>query len=339
MNNSIETTNNINVFGGFGGFSANSGSQNDANDANDTNDVIGVTDVSDARNGNFRKDNLSLGSKVEDSLQRYISKIQSIPMLSAGDELMLANDYINNGNVLSANKLVESHLKLVLKVAFQYKNYGLPIMDLVSEGTLGLMMAVKKFNPNMGNRLATYAMWWIKANIQSFILQSWSLVKIGTTNAKRKLFFSLNKIKSKLGLASSSLSEDEIAQLQSETGASAKEIKEVEIRMFGKDGSIDQPITKGNDSGTVADFIASDIESPEEICISNNSNAIAKQSIADALNSLSSRERRIVEARVINEKAESLKDLSKEFGISCERVRQIFVKSLNKLHGKLAQSI
>lgn len=313
MNNSIEATNNINVFSN--------------------------SNQSDLQIGNERNDSLSLGAKIDDSLKRYISKIQSIPMLSASEELMLANDYINNGNVLSANKLVESHLKLVLKVAFQYKNYGLPIMDLVSEGTLGLMMAVKKFNPNMGNRLATYAMWWIKANIQSFILQSWSLVKIGTTNAKRKLFFSLNKIKSKLGLASSSLSDEDIANLQSQTGATAKEIKEVEIRMFSKDGSIDQPITNNNDCGTIADFIASDVESPEEICILNNSNSIAKQSIADALSSLSSRERRIVEARVINEKAESLKDLSKEFGISCERVRQIFVKSLNKLHGKLAQSI
>ncbi len=263
---------------------------------------------------------------------RYLRQINSIPSLTKEEEFMLAKNYLEQNDLAAAHKLVVSHLKLVAKIALQYKNYGLPVTELVSEGNLGLMQAVKKYDPDLGHRLSTYAMWWIKAAIQEYVLRSWSLVKIGTTAAQKKLFFSLGKIKRKLsneyGRAINDGDYDVIAQ---ELGVSKKEVSEMTQRLSGSDLSLNNPIGGDDNSVEMIDILPESKPSCE-ITLMNKENLFnKKQVLFDALKELGEREANILKSRKLSDNPSTLDSLSTEYNISKERVRQIENRAFEKV--------
>lgn len=270
----------------------------------------------------------------DSGFHRYLQEINKIPSLTQEEEFMLAKAYLEEKDIAAAHKLVTSHLKLVAKIAVSYKNYGLPMVDLVSEGNLGLMQAVKKYNPEMGNRLSTYAMWWIKASIQEYILRSWSLVKIGTTSAQKKLFFSLRKIKNKLAHAySRAIGESDMKEVAEIAGVSEREAIEMNKRLSGSDSSLNMPAGSSNDdnSSEVIEYIA-DKKPSQEIVLSNaQESAIRKKILLNALSTLNEREAYIIKERKLKDSPTTLDDLSHHFGISKERVRQIEARAFEKL--------
>lgn len=271
---------------------------------------------------------------AESGFHRYLQEINKIPSLTQEEEFMLAKAYLENEDIMAAHKLVTSHLKLVAKIAVSYKNYGLPMVDLVSEGNLGLMQAVKKYDPDMGNRLSTYAMWWIKASIQEYILRSWSLVKIGTTAAQKKLFFSLRKIKNKLSHAySRAIGESDMEEVAEIVGVSTKEAKEMNKRLSGTDTSLNMPSsnTEGEKSGEAIEFLT-DNRPSQEIIVSNAQELKNRRNILfNALSTLNDREAYIIKERKLKDSPATLDDLSHHFGISKERVRQIECRAFEKL--------
>jgi len=277
----------------------------------------------------------------DSGFSKYLREINSIPLLSKEEEFMLAKAYLEEHDLEAAHKLVTSHLKLVAKIAMKYKNYGLPVTELVSEGNLGLMQAVKKYDPDLGYRLSTYAMWWIKASIQEYVLKSWSLVKIGTTSAQKKLFFSLKKVQNKItNMYSRSVTESDYKDIANELGVSVKEVGEMSQRLAGPDMSLSRTIDQSDDnSGEMVDLLEDNTPS-HEITLSNTqllSNQ--KQILADAMQVLNEREAKILTARKLDDSPSTLDVLSNEYKISKERVRQIENRAFEKVQSYVLENV
>ena len=267
----------------------------------------------------------------EGGLSVYLEQIKKFPMLDAEEEYMLAKNWKNNGNVKAAEKLVTSHLRLVAKIAMGYKGYGLPVNEMISEGNVGLMQAVKKFEPEKGFRLATYAMWWIKASIQEYVLRSWSLVKIGTTAAQKKLFFNLKKIKSKISaLDEGDLTPEQVDKISTELSVPKKEVVSMNRRISGSDYSLNAPVTKDGE-GEWQDWLEDETQNQEASFADTEEYLLKKNIMDDALKVLSDREKDIICERQLNEKPLTLEDLSIRYGVSRERIRQIESKAFEKL--------
>src|SRR6266516_1815483 len=262
---------------------------------------------------------------AESGLTRYLEEIRRFPMLEPQEEYMLAKSWREHGDREAAHRLVTSHLRLVAKIAMGYRGYGLPIAEVISEGNVGLMQAVKRFEPEKGFRLATYAMWWIKASIQEYILRSWSLVKMGTTANQKKLFFNLRKAKSKI----SALEEGDMRPDQ---------VKLIAKRLGG-DASLNTPIREDGDSGEWQDWLVSDAPSQERVLAENEELDNRRKALGEALSVLNDRERRIFEARRLSEDPITLEQLAEEFGVSRERVRQIEVRAFEKVQNAVKHRI
>jgi len=267
----------------------------------------------------------------EGSLSNYLTQIKKFPMLSAEEEYMLAKNWRDRGDLKSAHKLVTSHLRLVAKIAMGYRGYGLPVSELVSEGNIGLMQAVKKFKPEKGFRLATYAMWWIKASIQEYVLRSWSLVKIGTTTAQKKLFFNLKKLKNKLSPASTGdLRPEHVEEISKRLNVNKEEIISMNRRLYGKEKSLNDPV-KNVDGLQWQDWLVDD-SLDQELKLSQDQELLERKKLMnDSMNILNSREKEILTSRKLSENICTLDDLSKKYKISRERVRQIETKAFEKL--------
>ena len=273
----------------------------------------------------------------EGGLSLYLDQIKKFPMLDAEEEYMLAKNWKTTGNVKSAEKLVTSHLRLVAKIAMRYKGYGLPMNEIISEGNVGLMQAVKKFEPEKGFRLATYAMWWIKASIQEYILRSWSLVKIGTTTAQKKLFFNLKKLKNQIAPKNEGdLKKDEVEKIANTLDVSEDEVVSMNRRLSGKEQSLNAPI--GEDGDEWQDWVV-DKEMDQELKIAHQEELDQRKDLLqDSIKILNDREKEILYARRLNENPSTLEDLSKKFKISRERIRQIENKAFEKLQKHMLNS-
>jgi len=270
----------------------------------------------------------------EGSLSRYMEQIRQFPMLEADEEFMLAKSFKERGDVDAAHKLVTSHLRLVAKIAMGYRGYGLPVADLISEGNLGMMHAVKKFDPDKGFRLATYAMWWIKASIQEYVLRSWSLVKIGTTASQKKLFFNLRRLKGKIGaIDSGDMSPDDVTHIAETLDVAEKDVVDMNQRMSGADKSLNVTIgTAGSDQqGEWQDWLADDSPDQEAQFAEDEEQEKRRELMLHAMQNLNEREVRIIEARRLTEPPLTLEDLAIEFNVSRERIRQIEVRAFEKL--------
>ncbi|MXN47554.1 RNA polymerase sigma factor RpoH [Shinella kummerowiae] len=268
----------------------------------------------------------------EGGLNRYLDEIRKFPMLEPQQEYMLAKRYQEHGDRTAAHELVTSHLRLVAKIAMGYRGYGLPIGEVVSEGNVGLMQAVKKFDPERGFRLATYAMWWIKASIQEYILRSWSLVKMGTTANQKRLFFNLRRMKSKIqAIDDGDLRPDQVKEIATKLKVSEDEVVSMNRRLTG-DASLNAPIKASEgESGQWQDWLVDDHDSQEQTLIEQDELDTRRAMLARAMDVLNDRERRIFEARRLAEDPVTLEELSTEFDISRERVRQIEVRAFEKV--------
>ena len=288
---------------------------------------------------NNRTMNVNLPStSIDGSLGSYLKQIKKFPMLSLEEEYMLAKSWKERGDLKSAEKLVTSHLRLVAKIAMGYRGYGLPASELVSEGSIGLMQAVKKFDPEKGFRLATYAMWWIKASIQEYVLRSWSLVKMGTTTAQKKLFFNLKKIKNQISASESGdLSMEHVEEISKRLNVKKEEVVSMNRRLSGKEKSLNAPIN--NEDGTEWQDWIVDSKIDQELNLSQNQElSIRKKLMNESLNVLKLREKEILTARRLSEDIATLEDLSKKYSISRERVRQIETKAFEKLQEAMLSS-
>jgi RNA polymerase sigma-32 factor len=264
-------------------------------------------------------------------LSIYLAQIKKFPMLDAEEEYMLAKNWRENGNLQSAHKLVTSHLRLVAKIAMGYRGYGLPVNELISEGNLGLMQAVKKFDPEKGFRLATYAMWWIKAAIQEYVLRSWSLVKMGTTTAQKKLFFNLKKIKNQIAIGQEGdLRDDQVKEISKRLDVESHEVINMNRRMMGQEKSLNDPIKSG-ETDEWQDWLVDDTLDQELIVSQKQEYDDKKELLNSAMKILNDREKEIITARRLAEEPKTLEDLSKKYKISRERIRQIETKAFEKL--------
>ena len=274
----------------------------------------------------------------EGGLSLYLTQIKKFPMLDAEEEYMLAKNWKERGNLKSAHKLVTSHLRLVAKIAMGYKGYGLPVSELISEGNIGLMQAVKKFDPDKGFRLATYAMWWIKAGIQEYVLRSWSLVKMGTTAAQKKLFFNLRKLKQQIApTQEGDLKEEQVKEISDRLGVKSEEIVSMNRRMMGKEKSLNQPVKPGEDDEW-QDWVVDDALD-QELYVAQKQELDEKKSLLhEAIKILNDRERKILEARKLCNEPKTLDELSKKYKISRERIRQIETKAFEKLQKAMLNS-
>tara|TARA_B100000686_G_scaffold256494_1_gene268195 strand:+ start:212 stop:1105 length:894 start_codon:yes stop_codon:yes gene_type:complete len=268
---------------------------------------------------------------AEGSLTSYLTQIKKFPMLSAEEEYMLAKSWRDRGNLQAAQKLVTSHLRLVAKIAMGYRGYGLPVSEMVSEGNIGLMQAVKKFDPEKGFRLATYAMWWIKASMQEYILRSWSLVKMGTTTAQKKLFFNLKKIKNQLSINNANeLSDKHVEEISKRLKVKKEEVVSMNRRLLGKEKSLNDPI-KDLDGEEWQDWVVDD-KIDQELKLSQKQEFDERKKLMDiSMGILNPREKEILTARRLSEEVATLEDLSKKFKVSRERIRQIETKAFEKL--------
>ena len=271
----------------------------------------------------------------EGSLSFYLQEIKRFPILTAEEEYMLAKRYKEHGDAEAAHKLVTSHLRLVAKIAMGYRGYGLPVTDLISEGNVGIMQAVKKFDPEKGFRLATYAMWWIRAQIQEYVLHSWSLVKIGTTAAQKKLFFNLRKLKNQLGsIDDGSLSPENVREIANRLNVKEAEVKDMEGRLFSGDQSLNVQI--GHEANTEwQDMIVDDSEAQDKVFEKKDEYLHRKKLFNEALKILNPREKEIIKLRRLRDKPKKLEELSQQFNISRERVRQIEEKAMEKLQKEI----
>ena len=268
---------------------------------------------------------------AESGLTRYLEEIRRFPMLQPQEEYMLAKSWREHGDRDAAHKLVTSHLRLVAKIAMGYRGYGLPISEVISEGNVGLMQAVKRFEPEKGFRLATYAMWWIKAAIQEYILRSWSLVKMGTTANQKKLFFNLRKAKSRISaLEEGDMRPDQVKIIARRLGVTEQDVVDMNRRLSG-DASLNAPIREEGDSGEWQDWLVDDHDSQEKVLAENEELATRRKALSEALSVLNDRERRIFEARRLTDEPVTLEELADEFGVSRERVRQIEVRAFEKV--------
>jgi RNA polymerase sigma-32 factor len=267
----------------------------------------------------------------EGGLSRYLDEIRRFPMLEPQEEYMLAKRYADYDDRDAAQKLVTSHLRLVAKIAMGYRGYGLPIGEVISEGNVGLMQAVKRFEPDKGFRLATYAMWWIKAAIQEYILRSWSLVKMGTTANQKRLFFNLRKAKSQLqALGDGDLKPDQVEAIATKLGVTQEDVVSMNRRLSG-DASLNSPLRSDSESGEWQDWLVDERDDQETVLAENEELDQRRAMLKRALGVLNDRERRIFEARRLAEDPMTLEDLSTEFGVSRERVRQIEVRAFEKV--------
>ena len=268
---------------------------------------------------------------AESGLTRYLEEIRRFPMLQPQEEYMLAKCWREHGDRDAAHKLVTSHLRLVAKIAMGYRGYGLPISEVISEGNVGLMQAVKRFEPEKGFRLATYAMWWIKAAIQEYILRSWSLVKMGTTANQKKLFFNLRKAKSRISaLEEGDMRPDQVKIIAKRLGVTEQDVIDMNRRLGG-DASLNAPIREEGDSGEWQDWLVDDHESQEKVLAESEEFDTRRKALSEALSVLNDRERRIFEARRLADEPVTLEELAEEFGVSRERVRQIEVRAFEKV--------
>ncbi len=274
----------------------------------------------------------------EGGLSLYLAQIKKFPMLDAEEEYMLAKNWKDRGNLKSAHKLVTSHLRLVAKIAMGYRGYGLPVSELISEGNIGLMQAVKKFDPDKGFRLATYAMWWIKAGIQEYVLRSWSLVKMGTTAAQKKLFFNLKKIKKQIApTQEGDLKKEQVNEISKRLGVKSNEVISMNRRMMGQEKSLNDPI-KSDEKGEWQDWIVDD-NLDQELYFSQKQELDEKKGLLqDAIKILNDRERKIIQERKLSEEPKTLDELSKKYKISRERIRQIETKAFEKLQKAMLNS-
>ena len=274
----------------------------------------------------------------EGSLSRYLNDIKKFPMLEAEEEFTLAKDYAETGDKGAAHKLVTSHLRLVAKIAMGYRGYGLPIGEVISEGNVGLMRAVQKFDPDRGFRLATYAMWWIRAQIQEYILRSWSLVKIGTTAAQKKLFFNLRRLKGEINaIDGGALKPDQVSEIAERLGVETDEVTMMEGRMSGGDASLNAPMSSGQDAasfdggGEWQDWLEDDAASPEVVVAEDSERAARRKVLLAAMQGLNERERDILMARRLADPPKTLEELSQIHHVSRERIRQIETRAFEKL--------
>ena len=270
----------------------------------------------------------------EQSLNRYLSEIRKFPILTAEQEYMLAKRYQEHEDPEAAAQLVSSHLRLVAKIAMGYRGYGLPVADLISEGNVGLMQGVKKFEPDRGFRLATYAMWWIKASMQEFILRSWSLVKMGTTAAQKKLFFNLRRMKKQLeAYEDSDLSPEDVTKIATDLGVPEQEVINMNRRMMmGGDASLNVSLRGAEEgSGEWQDWLTDDRPLQDETVAEAEESQMRMAMLAEAMGSLNERERHILTERRLTEKPQTLEELSQAYDVSRERIRQIEVRAFEKL--------
>jgi len=276
---------------------------------------------------------------LEGSLSSYLAQIKKFPMLSAEEEYMLAKSWRDRGDLKSAQKLITSHLRLVAKIAMGYRGYGLPVSELVSEGNIGLMQAVKKFDPEKGFRLATYAMWWVKASMQEYILRSWSLVKMGTTTAQKKLFFNLKKLKNQLSISNTGdLNPEHVNEISNRLNVKKEEVISMNRRMLGKEKSLNDPI-KDEDGTEWQDWII-DTSLDQELKLSQDQEFKERKKLMDdSISILNQREKEILTARRLSENIATLEDLSKKYKISRERVRQIETKAFEKLQKAMLNAV
>lgn len=264
-------------------------------------------------------------------LSRYLADVRKFPMLEPDEEYMLAKRWKEHGDTDAAHKLVTSHLRLVAKIAMGYRGYGLPVGEVISEGNVGLMQAVKKFEPDKGFRLATYAMWWIRASIQEYVLRSWSLVKMGTTAAQKKLFFNLRRAKSKLqALDDGDLKPDQVKKIADQLGVSETDVVSMNRRLGG-DSSLNAPLKADDATGEWQDWLTDDAPTQEEVLADSEELEQRRNYLSNALEILNERERAIFEARRLKETPQTLEELSQVFGVSRERIRQIEVRAFEKV--------
>jgi RNA polymerase sigma-32 factor len=275
---------------------------------------------------------------AESGLSRYLAEIRRFPMLHPEEEYMLAKSWREHGDRDAAHKLVTSHLRLVAKIAMGYRGYGLPIGEVISEGNVGLMQAVKRFEPDKGFRLATYAMWWIRASIQEYILRSWSLVKMGTTANQKKLFFNLRKAKSQISaLEEGDMRPDQVKTIATKLGVAEQDVVDMNRRMSG-DASLNSPVRQDGE-GEWQDWLVDDSSSQENLLVDREESENRLDALRSALSVLNERERRIFEARRLADDPLTLEQLSSEFGISRERVRQIEVRAFEKVQAAVKDGV
>jgi RNA polymerase sigma-32 factor len=268
---------------------------------------------------------------AQGGLTRYLEEIRQFPMLEPQEEYMLAKNWREHGDRDAAHRLVTSHLRLVARIAMGYRGYGLPIGEVMSEGNVGLMQAVKRFDPDKGFRLATYAMWWIRAAIQEYILRSWSLVKMGTTAAQKKLFFNLRKMKSQMkALEEGDLRPDQVKRIATQLGVTEEDVVSMNRRLAG-DSSLNAPVRNDSESGEWQDWLVDDTVDQETALAESEEKDNRRTMLNDALKGLNERERRVFQARRLAEDPLTLEELSAEFGVSRERIRQIEVRAFEKV--------
>ena len=272
----------------------------------------------------------------EDGLSRYLTSLRAFPMLTAEQERELAQRWQEKQDIEAAHQLVTSHLRLVAKVAMSYRNYGLPMAEIVSEGNVGLMKAVKRFDPSKGFRLTTYAVWWIKASIQEYVLRSWSLVKIGTTSAQKRLFFNLRSTKREIqAFESGDLRPEQVRLIAEKLDVKEKEVISMNRRMSGKDMSLNAPISSGEETGEWQDWLENDQDDQETAISRKQEIAYRRNLLLNAMKNLNAREREVIEARKLRDAPATLEELSQKYNVSRERVRQIEVRAFQKLQKEI----
>ncbi|HEX4105119.1 MAG TPA: RNA polymerase sigma factor RpoH [Rhizomicrobium sp.] len=268
-------------------------------------------------------------------LSRYLAEIRKFPLLTPEDEYMFAKRLKEHGDAEAARRLITSHLRLVAKIAMGYRGYGLPVAEIVSEGNVGLMQAVKRFDPDKGFRLATYAMWWIRAAIQEYVLRSWSMVKLGTTAAQKKLFFNLRKAKSKIGaIEEGDLTPAHTAKLADQLGVTEREVTEMNRRLTGPDSSLNAPL-RSESENEWQDWLADDMPDQEMRLADREERSDRHDALTHALDTLNERERDIIQERRLKDDPATLEELSQKYGVSRERVRQIEVRAFEKLQAAM----
>ncbi len=282
---------------------------------------------------------LSLSVSPEANLSRYLQEIRKIPMLTEDEELSLANRWIKTKDHESAHRLVNSHLRLVVKIAMGYRGYGLPIGDLISEGNVGMMKAIERFEPERGFRFSTYAMWWIRAAIQEYVLHSWSLVKMGTTAAQKKLFFNLRKVKIQMkAMEEGDLNPENVTAIAERLNVSEKDVISMNRRMAKPDNSLNAPLRHDGD-GEWMDWLVEESDNQEETLAETEELDTRRQLLSSAMMNLKERERHILHERRLKDQPATLEVLSQEFGISRERVRQIEVRAFEKLQKSMRNAV
>ena len=287
---------------------------------------------------NYKKSLSNLPTPSLGGLSLYLSQIKKFPMLDAEEEYMLAKNWKDSGNLKSAHKLVTSHLRLVAKIAMGYRGYGLPVNELISEGNIGLMQAVKKFDPDKGFRLATYAMWWIKAAIQEYVLRSWSLVKMGTTTAQKKLFFNLKKIKNQIAPGQEGdLRDEHVSEISKRLNVESHEVVNMNRRMMGQEKSLNAPIKTGEDDQWQDWLVDENLD--QELLVSQKQEYDEKKELLhEAIKILNDREKEIIQERRLTDNPKTLEEISKKYKISRERIRQIETKAFEKLQKSMINS-